>query len=129
MHPPHEPITAHFFHGGSVLCSWKSKQRNALIILPHIDHIFEKMIHVCQSHLFILLFFKIYLFYLFIFGCIGSSLLHMGFSLVVESRVYSWLQCAGFSLRWLLLLQSMVSGHAGFSSCGSWASVVVAHGL
>ena len=49
-------------------------------------------------------FFKIYLFYLFIFGCVGSSL-----------------QCAGFSLRWLLLLRSTGSRRAG--------SVVVAHGL
>ena len=28
---------------------------------------------------------------------------------------------AGFSLQWLLLLQSMGSRHAGFSSCGTWA--------
>ena len=49
-------------------------------------------------------FFKIYLFYLFIFGCIGSSL-----------------GCAGFSLRWLLLLQSTGCRHADFSSCGSLA--------
>ena len=32
-----------------------------------------------------------------------------------------FLWCAGFSLRWLLLLQSMGSRRAGFSSCGSWA--------
>ena len=31
------------------------------------------------------------------------------------------LQCAGFSLQWLLLFRSMGSRHAGFSSCGSWA--------
>ena len=28
---------------------------------------------------------------------------------------------AGFSLRWLLLSQSMGSRHTGFSSCGTWA--------
>ena len=39
------------------------------------------------------------------------------------------LQCGGFSLRWLLLLRSMGSRRAGFSSCGARASVVVAHGL
>ena len=51
-----------------------------------------------------------------------------GLSLVVASRVYSLLWCAGFSLQWLLLLQSMVSRHAGsvvaarrLSSCGAWA--------
>ena len=51
--------------------------------------------------LFIFYFLKIYL---FIFGCVGSSLL-----------------CAGFSLRWLLLLRSTGSRCVGFSSCGSWA--------
>ena len=42
-----------------------------------------------------------------------------GLSLVAASRGYSSLQCAGFSLRWLLLLQSMGSRHTGFSSCGT----------
>ena len=36
-----------------------------------------------------------------------------GFSLVAVN--------GGFSLRWLLLLQSTGSRHTGFSSCGSWA--------
>ena len=44
-----------------------------------------------------------------------------GLSLVVASRGYSSLWCAGFSLWWLLLLQSMGSRHV--------ASVVAAHGL
>ena len=35
-------------------------------------------------------------------------------------RGYSSLGCAGFSLRWLLLLQSTGSRRAGFSSRGSW---------
>ena len=42
-------------------------------------------------------------------------------SLVAASGGYSSLQCTGFSLRWLLLLQSMGSRHVGFSSCGMWA--------
>ena len=41
-----------------------------------------------------------------------------GLSLVVASGGYSSLQCVGFSLQWLLLLRSMGSRHAGFSSCG-----------
>ena len=45
----------------------------------------------------------------------------LGFSLVVASGDYSSLQYMGFSLWWLLLLQSMGSRRAG--------SVVVAHGL
>ena len=44
-----------------------------------------------------------------------------GLSLVAGSRGYSSLQCAGFSLWWLLLLQSTGSRHTGFSSCGSQA--------
>ena len=45
-----------------------------------------------------------------------------GLSLVAASGGYSSLWYVGFSLRWLLLLQSM-------GSIGMWASVVVAHGL
>ena len=44
-----------------------------------------------------------------------------GISLVAASGGYSFLQCVGFSLWWLLLLQSM--------SCRIQASVVVVHGL
>ena len=44
-----------------------------------------------------------------------------GLSLVAASGGYSSLRCAGFSLQWLLLLQSMASRHAGFRSCGRWA--------
>ena len=61
-------------------------------------------------------------FFLFCFlGHIGSSFAAHRLSLVVASRVYSSLQCAGFSLRWLLLLQSTGSSHTGFSSYGAWA--------
>ena len=64
---------------------------------------------------------KFICFYLFIFGCVGSLLLGVGFSLVAESRGSSSLRCTGFSLQWLLLSQSMGSRRAGFSSCGLWA--------
>ena len=40
-----------------------------------------------------------------------------GLSLVVVSRVYFSLLFTNFSLWWLLLLQSMGTRHAGFSSC------------
>ena len=52
-----------------------------------------------------------------------------GLCLVVASGGCSSLRCAGFSLRWLLLLRSTGSRCTGFSSCGSRASVVVEHGL
>ena len=42
-------------------------------------------------------------------------------SLVAASGGYSSLWCVGFSLWWLLLLRSMGSRRAGFSSCGMWA--------
>ena len=42
-------------------------------------------------------------------------------SLVAVSGGYSSLWHADFSLWWLLLLQSMGSRRAGFSSCGTWA--------
>ena len=67
------------------------------------------------------------LIYLFIFGCAGSSLLRE-LSLVAVIGGYSSLWCAGFSLRWLLLLWSTGSGTWAsvatahkLSSCGSWA--------
>ena len=41
-----------------------------------------------------------------------------GLSLDAVSGGYSSLQCAGFSLRWLLLLRNTGSRHAGFSGCG-----------
>ena len=44
-----------------------------------------------------------------------------GLSLVAASGGYSSLWCAGFSLQWLLLLQSTGSRCAGFSSCGAQA--------
>ena len=51
-----------------------------------------------------------------------------GLSLVADSGGYSLLRCAGFSW-WLLLLRSVGSRCAGFSSCDVRASVVVAHWL
>ena len=59
--------------------------------------------------------------YIFVFfGCIGFVAVH-GLSLVVASEGYSSLWFSGFSLWWLLLLQSMGSRHAGLSSCGTRA--------
>ena len=50
-------------------------------------------------------------------------------SLVVASRGYSSLWYAVFSLWWLLLLRSMGSRHAGFSSCSTWAQQLWHTGL
>ena len=77
-------------------------------------------------YLFIYLFIYFWLHWVFIAAC--------GLSLVAARGGYSSLRCAGFSLLWLLLLQSTGSRRTGFSSCGSralgaWASVAVAHRL
>ena len=54
--------------------------------------------------------------FVFIFGCVGSLLLRAGH--------YFLLQCAGFSLRWLALLQSTGFRCAGFRSCSAWAQLL-----
>ena len=71
------------------------------------------------SLLFLFPFFEKKKNYLLISGCPGSLLFLHGLSLVAVSRDYSLLWYSGFSLQWLLLLQS--SRHTGISSCSSWA--------
>ena len=67
------------------------------------------------SFLYIYIFFLIYLFILFIYFWLRWVFVAArGLSLVVVSGGYSSLQCAGFSLWWLLLLRSTGSRHAGF---------------
>ena len=68
----------------------------------------------------IYLFFKINLFiYLFLAALVLCCCAWL--SLFAASGSYSSLRRVGFSLRWLLLLQSTGSRHVGFSSCGMWA--------
>ena len=57
----------------------------------------------------------------FFFWLHWVSIVAHGLSPVAASGGYSLLWCTGFSLWWLLLLQSMGSRGAGFSSCGMWA--------
>ena len=66
----------------------------------------------------LLLFFKD-LFINFIFWLWWLFLPVCGPSLDVGSKGYPLLQCAGFSLQWLLWLQSTGSRHEGFSSCST----------
>ena len=78
--------------------------------------------HITTPHFTVIFFFLIYLFILFIYFWLRWLYLAVCMlSLVVASRGYSSLQCMGFSLRWLLLLRSMGSRHAGVRSCGSRA--------
>ena len=61
-------------------------------------------------------------YYLFIYFWLRWVFVAMhGLSPVVVSGGYSSLWCAGFSLQWFHLLQSMGSRRTGFSSCGTWA--------
>ena len=90
--------------------------RSQALFLPPSHCILFPLPRILFSLPFSLFFYK-FLFYLFIFGCVGSSL--CGLSLVAASGGYSSLHCAGFSLRRLLLLQSTSSRRTGFSSCGT----------
>ena len=63
----------------------------------------------------------VYYYYFFNFWLHWVFVPVRGLCLVAASRGYSSLRCAGFSLRWLLLLRSTGSRHAGFSSRGTWA--------
>ena len=59
--------------------------------------------------------------YLFYFWLCWVFVAARGLSLVAMGKDYSFLHCTGFSLWWLLLLQSMGSRCVGFSSCDMWA--------
>ena len=67
--------------------------------------------------LFLVIYLSIYFYFWLCWVFIAAHRL----SLVVSSWGYSPLRCTGFSLWWLLLLRSMGSRQAGFSSCGTRA--------
>ena len=69
-----------------------------------------------------ILFIYLFLIYLFIYLWLHWVFIALHqLSLVAASGDSSALRCAGFSLRWLLLLQTTGSRHPGFSSCGTRA--------
>ena len=89
-----------------------------MFIVALIGYIFFKCFFFKKTRVFI------YLFWLcWVFGDAHRL------SLVAASGGYSSLRCAGFSLRWLLLLRSTGCRRAGFSSCGSWAQSLWHAGL
>ena len=107
-----------------------------LFYFPHSLPLFERLLCTSslvycpsQESLWPTAFFFFNLFNLFNFWLHWVFLAARGLSLVAMSGGYSSLRCAGFLLQWLLLLRSAGSRHTGFSSCGTWASVVAAHGL
>ena len=72
-----------------------------------------RCVSLYENIFLIFLFYYFWLHWVFVAAC--------GLSLVVVSGGYSSLQCAGFSLQWLLLLRSTGSRHVG--------SIAVARGL
>ena len=95
-----------------------------LIAIKSIDlgrvDIFATLTVLIHEHDMSLHLFTYFLFILFLW-LRWAFIAARGLSLVATSRGYALLPCAGFSLQWLLLLQSMGSRRAGFSSCGSRA--------
>ena len=90
--------------------------------LNSTSHKLEKKISTIAFSLFI---FNKFIYFL---AALGLRCCARAFSSCGErGLLFMW--CTSFSLQWLLLLWSTGSRRAGFSSCGSRASVVVAHGL
>ena len=90
---------------------WKSLYKIDTICYLNISQ--DPSVKLCGLSFF---FFKL-INYLFIFGCVGSSLLRMGFLQLWRAGAILCCGAAGFSLRWLLLLQSTGSRRTRFSSC------------
>ena len=86
----------------------------------HHSVVMIKWSNSCKA--FIFYFLKFILFLFIYFWLCWVFVATRGLSLVAASGDYSSLQCACFSLRWLLLLWSTGSRRAaGFSSCGTQA--------
>ena len=77
---------------------------------------------------FILFYLFVYLF-IYLFWLRWVFVAARGLSLVAASRGCSALRCAGFSLRWLLLLRSTGSRRTGSVIVAHWLSCSVACGI
>ena len=92
------------------------------MLISAYSKVIQLYIYIQSLKKFFMMIFKINLFILFIYFWLHWVFVAAcGLSLVAGSWGYSLLRCAGFSLRWLLLLCSTGSRHAGFSSCGTQA--------
>ena len=124
------------FTGEVIKLIWALKDATKFASENTLEGSDEKGIRQRSSILFYLFIFLNtlinFLFYFIYFWLCRVFVAAHGLSLVAASGGYSSLrhvgfsyQHVGFSLRWLLLLWSMGSRPAGFSSCGMQASVVV----
>ena len=90
----------------------------------HTWHVMNKGIwavdSLCISLFYFILFYVLKILFILFLAALGLCCCTRAFSSCSE-RGYFSLQCAGVSLQWLLLLWSMGSRRAGFSSCGSRA--------
>ena len=59
--------------------------------------------------------------FIFIFGCTGSLLLHVGFPQLWSARATLQLRCINSSFHGVSCCGAEPLGHAVFSSCGTWA--------
>ena len=85
----------------------------AFMLFPALTVTNNILMKILKRISFFFFFFYLWLRWVFVATC--------GLSLVAASRGYYSLWCAGFSLHWILLLQSTGSTCVGFSSCGTWA--------
>ena len=95
--------------------------------LPTISHSWYFLFFVSSKSKFpsgIIYFQSEPLLFAFIYFCLRWVFIALyRLSLVLENRGYSSLFCAGFSLQWLLLLQSTGSRPCRLSSFGAWAQL------
>ena len=89
-----------------------------MMLRPQITVVFNPI-----KWILFVFFLKNFILFLFIYFWLHWVFIAVhGLSVVVASRGYYYsLGCVGFSLQWLLLLQSTGSRDTGFSSCGTRA--------
>ena len=93
----------------------------SFFFLIHFQIVYLQFIEI-QLVYFYFLFYFLFKFILFIHFSLRWIFVAVSrLSVVAVSGGYSSLWCAGFSLRWLLLLWSTVSRCVGFSSCSARA--------
>ena len=101
-----------------------SSQTRARTRVPCIG---RQTLNHCATREALIFFFNLFILFIYFWLCWVFVTVH-GLSLVAVSRGYSSLQCAGFSLWWLLLLRSTCS-RVQAQELWHVGSVVVAHGL
>ena len=108
-----------------LMWSWLLGMKTVFILFSEVfwekKNVLVNLLYYFQLFLLLLLLLNfIYLFiYLFRLRWVFVAVCRL--SLVEASWGYSLLRRMGFSLRWLLVLRSTGSRHAGFSSCSTWA--------